>query len=335
MKVFFKALKLIPKSRYFIICLMNKYVTRKVAKDYINTMNSLVQNNKVIVYMADGKVRCGGLADRFRGIISTYEFCLKYNIDFKINFTHPFNISDYLECNEYNWIISEKDICYNTKFSRPYFITSTSSQGDENAQKYFSNKFLLKSRYLQIHLYTNMYTGDEKYGILFKRLFRPTKALQNAIDWNYNQIGCDYVTIVFRFQQLLGDFNEGNYPTLPLNYREDYINSCLSLIERIHIRTNCKRVLVTSDSITFLEVASKLDYVYVLPGKVYHLDYSSSNKEDELPFLKSFLDYYMISLSKEVFLARDIKMYHSGFAYRAALLNNVPYFEEYITESFK
>ena len=48
--------------------------------------------NKMIVFMADGRKCDGGLADRLRGIVSTYEYCLNHRVDFSINFKIPIKI---------------------------------------------------------------------------------------------------------------------------------------------------------------------------------------------------------------------------------------------------
>ena len=46
--------------------------------------------------------------------------------------------------------------------------------------------------------------------------------------------------------------------------------------------------------------------------------------------MKSFVDYYMLSYAKRVILVRDDKLFHSGFALRAAMLNGAEYQEVWI-----
>ena len=52
--------------------------------------------NKMIVFMADGRKSHGGLADRLRGIVSTYEYCLNHRVEFRIKFKSPKKIEDLL-----------------------------------------------------------------------------------------------------------------------------------------------------------------------------------------------------------------------------------------------
>lgn len=317
-------LKNIPCSRYLIIFLMNKIVISRVKNDYKKSAVEPYNALKVIIYMADGKIRCGGLSDRFRGIISAYKLCKQMNFEFKINFSQPFKLQDYLLPNNYDWLIDNDSVSYNSNYAKPYFITSTSSVGDEKAQLFFANKYF-RSNYKQIHLYTNMYFGDKEYGVLFRELFEPTDDLQALIDFNKKQIGGDYIAVVFRFQQLLGDFKEGDYPELPKDKKDSLIGKCLELLEKIHLDNQEYRILVTSDSTTFLSNAAKLDFIYIIPGEVVHPDYSHAI--DSKVYMKSFVDYYMLSEAQKVYLVVDEIMYHSGFAYRGALHNQVPYHE--------
>ena len=75
----------------------------------------------------------------------------------------------------------------------------------------------------------------------------------------------------------------------------------------------------------FLKEVSKLDFVYLLPGKVGHMD--STSQQDIQVHMKTFLDFFVLSHAKKIYLLITGKMYKSGFAKRAAKLNNIP-FEE-------
>jgi len=327
-KQFLKILSNLPFYRYFMIFFMNKLVVMRLQPFYKNEGESICRDSiRTILYMADGKIRSGGLADRFRGMVSVYKLCLEWNLNYKINFSEPFELESFLSPNEYDWRIDKKDIIYNKKNALPVFITSTSSIGDEKVQKYFAQKYFFKKDYSQIHLFTNMYVADKEYGILFKRLFKPTRALEELINQNLKDIGENYISIVFRFQQLLGDFKEGDYPELSEIDKINFISDCINLVKAMYNehRDKFKKILVTSDSITFLNSLTDIPFVYIIPGEIAHPDYPSGSSS--YVYMKSFVDYYMLSYSKKIYLARNPKMYHSGFAQRAAMLNNVPYCE--------
>ena len=175
-----------------------------------------------------------------------------------------------------------------------------------------------------------MICKDEEYGALFNDLFKPSAELQELIDYHLNKIGGSntYVSLTFRFRQLLGDFKEGG-ETLPEAQREPYIARCLKCIEEHHDRYPGKKILVTSDSSTFLTRVSEdkriSEYTYLIPGKVVHIGFTSDASKQT--YMKSFVDYFMLANAEEIFLVRDKKMYHSGFPYRAALLKRKKYSE--------
>ena len=281
----------------------------------------------VILIVRNETTFCGGLSDRFRGITSVYQECKRQRLTFKIHFETP-NLIDYLEPNEYDWYIKPEEICYDTKRVYPCTILTYRSLEDKKepeVQRSILRRFLKKD-YKQIHVYTNMRSGDDEYGKLFHELFKPCKELQEQIDYHVAKLGGEkqYDAMVFRFRQLLGDFKEGG-DTLPENDKEPYIQRCLDIIRKQHEAVQGKRILVTSDSKTFLSRAAELSYVYTIPGDVVHIGftYDASKKT----YMKSFVDYYVLSYAARVTLVRDKLMYHSGFALRAAMLNDAEYKE--------
>lgn len=269
-----------------------------------------------------------GLADRLRGITSVYKVCKELDVPFKIFFKVP-NLIDYLEPNQYDWHIDEVDMCFDTSKVYPCTLLTFHANLKNRIQSFAQRKILehyIHKPYQQIHVYSNMVASEKEYGTLFKELFKPTKLLQEQIDIHLPKMGGEkkYMAMVFRFRQLLGDLKEGG-ETLPENQRKDYIEKAVKCVEREHNKQPEERILITSDSKTFIKRVSKLQYVYTLPGEVVHMGFTTD--ADKLTYLKSFLDYYMLSFAHTVILVRDKKMYHSGFALRAAKLNQAEYKE--------
>lgn len=283
---------------------------------------------KTVVLMVKNETTfCGGLSDRLRGITSVYQECKRQGLDFKIHFETP-HLIDYLEPNEYDWYIKDEDICYDTKRVYPCTILTYRPLEDKKEPEVQRSilRWFLKKDYEQIHVYTNMRSGDGEYGKLFHELFKPCKELQEQIDYHVAKLGGErqYDAMVFRFRQLLGDFKEGG-ETLPESEREEYIQRCMNLVAKEHESNPNKKILVTSDSITFLNRLAALPYVYVIPGEVVHIGFTYDAAKKT--YMKSFVDYYVLSYAKSVTLVRDKKMYHSGFALRAAMLNKAEYME--------
>ena len=269
-----------------------------------------------------------GLADRLRGVTSVYKVCKKAGVPFKLHFKVP-NMIDYLEPNEYDWRIEEKDLCYNTEYTYPCTLLTFHANLNSKLQSFAQKTILkhyIKKPYQQIHVHTNMVASEKEYGKLFKELFKPTPLLQEQLDIHLPKLGGKktYIAMVYRFRQLLGDLKDGG-ETLPEEEREAYIKQAIACVEKEHEKRPNEKILVTSDSKTFISRIKELPYVYTLPGEVVHMGVTTD--ADKMTYLKSFLDYYMLSYAHTVISVRDKKMYHSGFAYRAAKLNEAKYLE--------
>lgn len=269
-----------------------------------------------------------GLADRLRGITSVYKVCKKQGVLFRLYFKVP-NLIDYLEPNQYDWRIDDAGMNYNTNEVYPCTLLTFHANLNNRLQSFAHRKILehyIRKSYQQIHVHTNMIASEKEYGVLFKELFKPTSLLQEQIDNHLPKLGGagQYFAMVYRFRQLLGDLKDGG-EILPENEREDYILKAINCAEREHAKRPNDKILVTSDSKTFIQRMSQLPYVYTLPGDVVHMGVTTD--ADKMTYLKSFLDYYMLSFANTVISVRDKKMYHSGFAYRAAKLNNAEYKE--------
>ena len=118
---------------------------------------------KRAICIYDDKFRNGGLADRLRGIISIYEVCKELDIDLKIVFNHPFNLTDFLIPNKIKWDIKSDELNYNTSVTDLCFIyTRTDCEYEGRKQeKWFKKEF--QKKYKEYHIRTNAifsYWGD-------------------------------------------------------------------------------------------------------------------------------------------------------------------------------
>ena len=281
---------------------------------------------KQVICMFDGRMHHGGLADRLRGIISTYYVCKQKGYDFRIYFVHPFCLEDFLVPNKVDWRIKGSDISYHSQDAAPMFCGSNGTFVERGFQElWFKKKF--GEDYAQVHVYTNALLLPRGRGFhdLFEELFRPSKALEEALKRYMEPLSEGYYAITLRFQQLLGDFQEGHYATLSSVEQQALMDRCVAQIQKIyHGLKNKKRILVTSDSSRFLDYADdKLDFVYVVHGTLAHMDWQT-----DIPFdvnLKSFVDLLMISRAKCAYLLQTGKMYNSGFPRRAAQIGGIPF----------
>lgn len=284
--------------------------------------------SKCVVNVMDGTVYGGGLADRLRGIISTYAICKRNNLNYKLYFVYPFRLENYLEPAEYNWHIEENDICRNTK-DCDFIILDTTEDSPYQFRK--QEKYLedhLKGLKRQTQVFTNAgFAYDLDYSKLFNEFFRPSPRLQKSIDAQKEILGNDYISISARFLDLLGDFNEtfGHGKALPEQEAEELISDAVEQIRMLHEKYPTQKILVNSDSTRFLEASAGLDYTYSIPGNITHID----NKQDDNNYEryeKTFLDFLMIANAGKIFLIKGNGMHKSGYPYAASLIYNKDFY---------
>jgi hypothetical protein len=278
-------------------------------------------DKQLFIMVFDGKFFHGGLCDRFKGIISTFHYCLCNNIDFRIKHTHPFNLSEYLLPNEYDWTINNSD-----KVSYHLMEIKYANMIGRNLFKRLKKLRTKK----QIHCYANWdivaelndcYQTNYEWGQLFKKLFKPTEKLTGLLLEHKAKIGGEYICAVFRFQNLLGDFKEYEYKELADDEKIKLKDKCRNAIVSLQSASDCKKILVTSDSISFLQSIHNLDSIYAFPSKVVHID--SVADEDYDVYMKSFFDYLILSEGKKIYSIGTSLMYKSEFPLYAAKLNNI------------
>lgn len=269
-----------------------------------------------VIFMIDGRTIHGGLTDRLCGICSVFTYCQKHDIPFHLHAVYPFRLQDYLEPNLYDWTIDESDIVYDSRYAQPVLINDY--QFSTHLHETYLNHQLRHGK--QLHIYGDTPMFDQYFAKSFRMLFRPSAVLQRSIDEQTQRIGGSYIAVVTRFQQLLGDFKETGYKTLTEARGKELIQRCIDKIAELHetYYKGCK-ILCTSDSTTFLQaVIRQLPYVYIIPGKVVHMDHTSDVGMQV--YLKSFVDMFMIAGADKVCLLQTGDMYPSRFPQRAAKL---------------
>lgn len=278
-----------------------------------------------VVMMVDGRCLHGGLSDRIRGIVNVYSYCRTHCIPFRIHHVYPFNLTDYFEPAHIDWRIESEELSYNSNEAYPVVLQAVHLQ--QKLHSLYLRQTLKRHKGKQIHVYSNTVMNDKAFHDNFNHLFQPTPLLQQAIDAVPLKPHSGYVAMVFRFQQLLGDFKEGGFSTLEGAARQELIERCLQETDRLYrAHHHGKLLLVTSDSVSFLEtISSRFNYVRIIPGKVVHMDFSTNETTET--YLKSFVDLFLLAGADKIYLLRTGKMYRSGFGKRAARLGNIPYEE--------
>ena len=287
-----------------------------------------------MVFKTDGRFPHGGMFDRLKGAISVYAASLCIDREFKISFTHPFDLRDYLEPNEYDWTIDEGDLVKGWPAARPIFMYGE-----------FANPVrLAKKRSCESHLYygynsldwlNKRYGKNFEFGALYKHLFKPTARLQRYIDMYKAEIGSKYIVAHFRFMNLIGDsteFKEIN-PTLPEDMQNELIEKSLNQLRKlgnfnsnfnseVEVNKNSQsqggfRIMLCTDSARFVSIVKEqMPDVYVVPGEIKHIGTAEDNSDAST--IKMFLDYYLIAEAEKVYNFVSDGMWKSAFPEYAA-----------------
>ncbi len=319
-----------------LMSLRYAYKERKLMRPLYEKYGTKSKHPSLVVYMCDGRFIMGGLADRLHGIISLSMFCRERGLQFKANFCEPFRLKEYLEPNEENWDIDPKELSYNLIGARPMLIPHSGRVTLSDRITKMRKEAAFMTRYLdwninpkserEYHIYTNMHFAltPEVYSKEFHRLFKVSRPLGEAIEKNKKRIGNKYVSVTLRFQNLLDDFSEGMFPSLPKDEQLILMDRVMDKIEWLHTnRHPNEKMLVTSDSRKFLDLVGQKEYVYTISGKLVHMSYTPIH--DFSTHLKSFVDLMMLADAEKLYLLVTEDMYHSGFAESASFINNRPY----------
>lgn len=286
-----------------------------------------------VIALFDGKEGKSGLADRLRHCLSLYLFCKYHNLSFKIHHISPFRLNHILLPNKVNWVLNDSDFSksiYRTRTMeiKSYYKALSIDENTEGKAQFSQLSRLIKSCKYQYHIYGNAHFLTEQWKEAFDELFIPSKELNNLI--NGLKLPISYEAVTLRFQQLLGDFKEDGFPILPELEQNKLIEKCVKEIEYLknsmYFKTDI--ILVTSDSVKFLNRIKMLPYIKVIEGERAHP--GTPLQHTERTFLNSFVDLFALKNAKKVTLLKTGEMYLSGFPEIAARIGN----QQYVIHSF-
>ena len=279
-----------------------------------------------VISCLDSRFDSTGFADRMRGMISCFAYAKAIGVPFRIEHISPFSLSDFLIPNQYNWLLGENEKSYNLLYANPVVIMQRKVGQRSRRLFHLSSK-------RQHHIYINSdyvkeidlhYKKEYRFSSLFNELFRPSFSFETILKPHIDRLRSTggYVSVSFRFMQLMGDFKDVRGETLSREEQLDLLGRSKEIIQQLYDKEQ-KTILVTSDSSVFINEVSEISYVYVVPGRIGHVGFSAENEVSE----KMFLDFILISEADHVYMARSGKMYRSNFARTAALTKDVLYDE--------
>jgi len=276
----------------------------------------------LIIAVADGRRSSKGLTDRFKGMVSLYALAKATHSNFKILFTHPFNLTDYLIPKQYDWIPDDSELSDSVWDVRYRIIKKYPGVNKLYKELPINRQYRVYANYNYLENINKKFDKQFDFASLFHELFIPTKLLQDEIDHHLEKIGKKYISCTFRFQSLLGDFKEYHFRSAPKRKQKKLLEVCVQALKELIEKNNCP-VVVTSDSTRFLSEIKGINQVYTIPGRVVHMDCTFGEKREV--YLKSFVDFFMIAHAEKVYILGTKEMYPSHFPLYAATIYKKPF----------
>lgn len=269
--------------------------------------------SKIVICPFDGRLHHGGTTDRIRGLLSTYSEASRRGIPFRISWTSPFRLEDYLEPASYDWRIAPGDVHHIKGIARPVVI-----QDKDNATSDRILKAALDGLDGEIHVYSNADTSIGNYHKLYTELFRPSALLAQSVGKHKAHLGDRYWAFHLRFLCLLGDFKDWSDEILPDKEAVKLMESCRrEILKIINDLPEGYGIFITSDSRRFLNFIADADpRIYITPGDIQNIDLASGEQEDT--WLKAFTDQQLLMDAERVYRLSTCNMYPSGFSRFAA-----------------
>lgn len=267
----------------------------------------------MIVYKIDGLMHHSGLVDRLQQVMGVYARCKYHGYKFGLVADYPFLLEDYLKPN-YSWSLKKDEISKNIFYARPLYL------GFRSKKEY---DMLIHLKNKQLHVYAHIYWEvpfELGFNLkeIFWELFRPSEEILAILEI-YREKFKSWNSLHFRFQNLLGDFNEPahfNGFTLSPSEKQELKLQCYNFVlaeSKIHN----DYLFVCSDSGSFLKLVSEIPNVFTVPGKTVHIDYITPDESKE-EILKSFIDFFLLSKSKKIKSIVSSYLYFSNFPRLAA-----------------
>lgn len=281
------------------------------------------EREPMLVFMVDDEFYTGGLTDRLKGAITAYAWCKQRGVNFRIRYIFPYNLEDYLMPANYDWRLKKGEFTRNIHQAR--LMYARAEHGARLRRKRLKGKQLhYRGNYDNLDYLNRTGGTDYTWSQLFGELFLPCGRLKEVVDEQRRAIGQQYISVTFRFQNLLGDFPEYKFEALPTeSERLQLMQKCRAGLECLMSKYPNVSVLVTSDSERFINHISDLPRVFVTAGKRVHASNASSS--DYATHLNSFVDFFMIAGAQKVFRMGTRLMYRTQFPLYAAKLNNAPF----------
>ncbi|MBP3613326.1 MAG: hypothetical protein J6J37_00890 [Bacteroidaceae bacterium] len=260
-----------------------------------------------------------GLADRLKAIINTYNLAKSNGYDFKIYYTTPFKLSDYLTPNK-DWECSIEELEYSLQDTKFFREISWRERTKLKPNKQYHCYYYCGNTMPRILPHTGY-----KWCDLFKELFTPSTNLVNA----YKELNIPprtYISVHIRFVNALEQFENTFFDNhlKEQSQRDALIQRCKNGIRSIIKENKETPIYVFSDSKVFLNSLGDLPVYTLDNSEIKHISSTSGDSST----LKTFLDLYVMSQSQTIYRFCAPELYSiSHYALLAATIGDIPFYD--------
>lgn len=287
------------------------------------TLTSERDTRAVMVF--DPSTKYGGWVDRVKGMISVYELARLTGRTYQVYTGPTFPLEDLVEPASFEWRIRRDALRWNpleTGFhvSRDYWTDSFPALRDSRRNTLFIETNLDYLAELHPELDTNKIQA--LWGKRYLELFKLAPSLEADVQ---ALVDASAIAIHARFTSLLGDFKDVSERTLPEPARTKLLDRCIERVRELSSAEKSRRIIVFSDSITFLRVVEDAaPNIVTIPGQPTHLDHESHVKDS---LRKTLLDFNVMLRCERIIQLRLEGMYDSNFSRYASYVRSVPFIE--------
>ena len=165
----------------------------------------------------------------------------------------------------------------------------------------------------------------QQWSSTFQLLFKKSNYLISKLEeQNLHQ---DRIAIHSRFTSILGDFIDTDSKILPLEEQKKLFQDLETNIKKISQNLEVDAIYVFSDSIIYLNYMKENTTFNILVGEPIHPDNENGYSFTLSDHAKSFIDFFAIAESKEIYLVRKSFMYPSAYPKFASYLYSKPFTE--------
>jgi hypothetical protein len=297
-------------------------------RSYVPIQMDFLQSKKGSALVYKCHTQCGGLGDRFKGIITVFLLAVLTNRAFLIEHPTPANLADFQDFSNstISWNYDAKLVeGMDDDSSWEWTVDHYKSQQERYMTDDFKHTITSKVHYMmtnlpiQQYLTWNPYLEDElrKYhfdqvnyldlpGCAMKFLFQPTLRLQQAVDQVMKDIFEKYHVIGIHIRTG-GDGQWIDDHRVPKS-EVDYFWNCARKIEREQNLGKPVKWFVASDSEEILKQTESMfgDKVFHASGSVIHVDRSGASGDiGSEGLLRTLVDIMILSECHDLIVSRS------------------------------